>query len=519
MAQQKRVVSSNMNNLQSSRSHLIVDIILENIDLEEPGQNFSSKLRFVDLAGSEKALLESKYTLREGSNINKSLLSLTNCINILSDNSQKQQKNGKFIPYRNSKLTRLLKDSLGGSNPISMIVCLSPNSIYLDESLNSIKYAQKAKMINTPVQRDRNWSNVPVYKEENYQKRIEQLEKECKCLQSALRTRKSTSLIVEKSLNLEQLIKQSTSDSIDLTQDPDTAFNHIPSRIQDFFELIKDNEEKLTSLRRSLLEIDEMVSLKDEHINILQNEIDSIETDQSDYYKDSTVQELFKTLQTDVNNLEEYLDLKECALSQIKELENLVDSNKAMFDHFIKSNITDVLNKFNVKIVFLDQKNSKLLTEVKISEKKINQLSNYLQSSNQTKIDLQEKLNWLEIENAANEQLIQELKTENENLKNYGPKFATNDNSSRTLCKFIKTVTNQQQLADSKDTLVSFKTTNSLNKQFSEQTDLLAQQIEMIDKSSDLNLSKLIKNESNKSINLRQLSDITSQVLSTILNV
>jgi kinesin family protein 18/19 len=65
-------------------------------------------------------------------------------------------------------LTRLLKDSLGGSNPISMIVCLSPNSIYLDESLNSIKYAQKAKMINTPVQRDRNWSNVPVYKEENY---------------------------------------------------------------------------------------------------------------------------------------------------------------------------------------------------------------------------------------------------------------------------------------------------------------------------------------------------------------
>jgi hypothetical protein len=52
--------------------------------------------------------------------------------------------------------------------------------------------------------------------------------------------------------------------------------------------------------------------------------------------------------------LEEYLDLKECVLSQIKELENLVDSNKAMFDHLIKSNITDVLNKFNVKIVFLD---------------------------------------------------------------------------------------------------------------------------------------------------------------------
>lgn len=127
----------------------------------------------MDLAGSEKALLEDKSALREGSNINKSLLSLTNCINILSENSQRGAKTSKFIPYRNSKLTRILKDSLGGSSPISLIVCLSPNSIYLDESLNSIKYAEKAMMIRTPVIRDRDWNQVPVYKEQNYQKRIE----------------------------------------------------------------------------------------------------------------------------------------------------------------------------------------------------------------------------------------------------------------------------------------------------------------------------------------------------------
>ena len=166
----------------SSRSHLIVEIVLENVNPEDESQNFTSKLRFVDLAGSEKALMDSKSKLREGRNINKSLLSLTNCINILSENSQKSPKNASFIPYRNSKLTRILKDSLGGSNPISMIVCLSPNSIYLDESMNSIKYAQKAKMINAPIHRARNWTKTPVYKEENYQKRIEQLEKECKDL-------------------------------------------------------------------------------------------------------------------------------------------------------------------------------------------------------------------------------------------------------------------------------------------------------------------------------------------------
>jgi hypothetical protein len=82
-----------MNNLQSSRSHLIVELTLENLDLEDESQNFKSKMRFVDLAGSEKALVESRNTIREGRNINKSLLSLTNCINILSENSQKSSKN------------------------------------------------------------------------------------------------------------------------------------------------------------------------------------------------------------------------------------------------------------------------------------------------------------------------------------------------------------------------------------------------------------------------------------------
>lgn len=87
LAQEKRIVSSNLNNLQSSRSHLIVELTLENVNSFDESKNFKSKMRFVDLAGSEKALIESKNTIREGRNINKSLLSLTNCINILSENS------------------------------------------------------------------------------------------------------------------------------------------------------------------------------------------------------------------------------------------------------------------------------------------------------------------------------------------------------------------------------------------------------------------------------------------------
>jgi len=59
----------------------------------------------------------------EGANINKSLLALANCINILSD----KRKKGAFVPYRDSKLTRLLKDSLGGNTKSIMVACISPN--------------------------------------------------------------------------------------------------------------------------------------------------------------------------------------------------------------------------------------------------------------------------------------------------------------------------------------------------------------------------------------------------------
>ena len=111
-AQDRRIVCPNLNNLTSSRSHVIVELTLT---VAEAGDLRKSRLRFVDLAGSEKVVsgqqvyVDEKDLTHEGSNINKSLLSLTNCINILSD--EKKRAAG-FVPYRNSKLTRILKDSL-----------------------------------------------------------------------------------------------------------------------------------------------------------------------------------------------------------------------------------------------------------------------------------------------------------------------------------------------------------------------------------------------------------------------
>ncbi len=86
--------------------------------------------------------------MTEGANINKSLLALGNCINSLGENYKKS----RHIPYRNSKLTRLLKDSLGGNCKTVMIANISPTEATFEETLNTLKYANRAKNIKTQVQ-------------------------------------------------------------------------------------------------------------------------------------------------------------------------------------------------------------------------------------------------------------------------------------------------------------------------------------------------------------------------------
>lgn len=81
----------------------------------------------------------------EGAKINRSLLALANCINALGDKNKK----GFFVPYRDSKLTRLLKDSLGGNCKTVMISNISPASSQFEETINSLKYANRAKNIKT----------------------------------------------------------------------------------------------------------------------------------------------------------------------------------------------------------------------------------------------------------------------------------------------------------------------------------------------------------------------------------
>ncbi|XP_026402479.1 kinesin-like protein KIN-8A isoform X1 [Papaver somniferum] len=133
-------------NETSSRSHAILQVVAE-YRVRHASMNVVNrvgKLSLIDLAGSERALATDQRTLRslEGANINRSLLALSSCINALVEGK-------KHIPYRNSKLTQLLKDSLGGVCNTVMIANISPSNISFGETQNTLHWADRAKEIRT----------------------------------------------------------------------------------------------------------------------------------------------------------------------------------------------------------------------------------------------------------------------------------------------------------------------------------------------------------------------------------
>ncbi|XP_076756121.1 kinesin-like protein KIF12 isoform X1 [Xylocopa sonorina] len=144
-----RAVGSHNMNDHSSRSHTILTVSITSEQQMDNSVFISrqGKINFVDLAGSEmtkKTQSEGK-TLEEANNINKSLMVLGYCISSLSDGKRK----GGHIPYRDSKLTKLLADSLAGNGVTLMIACVSPVRSNASETLNTLRYAARVKKIRT----------------------------------------------------------------------------------------------------------------------------------------------------------------------------------------------------------------------------------------------------------------------------------------------------------------------------------------------------------------------------------
>ena len=162
---QKRTVGKTNANEASSRSHALLKINIENKDKEGPNSTnvICGRFILVDLAGSEKTnsvinnnsnnnnnkknVNKNNVRQQEGANINKSLLNLGICINALASKS-------KFIPWRNSKLTHILKDCIGGNSRIVMISTISPSLFCVDETFNTLNYSNRAKNITTIIKKN-----------------------------------------------------------------------------------------------------------------------------------------------------------------------------------------------------------------------------------------------------------------------------------------------------------------------------------------------------------------------------
>ncbi|CAK9863173.1 unnamed protein product [Sphagnum jensenii] len=184
----RRKTESTDANATSSRSHAVLEIIVKRKQRNQyRSQILRGKLALVDLAGSERASETNNagQKLRDGANINKSLLALANCINALG----KQQKKGlAYVPYRNSKLTRLLKDGLSGNSRTVMVATVSSSADQYHHTTNTLKYADRAKEIKTHIQTNVGTVDAHVA---DYQRMIDNLQVEVSQLRRELADKES----------------------------------------------------------------------------------------------------------------------------------------------------------------------------------------------------------------------------------------------------------------------------------------------------------------------------------------
>lgn len=182
----RRKTESTEANATSSRSHAVLEITVKRTPRNHyKVQQMKAKLSLVDLAGSERAAETNNagQKLRDGANINRSLLALANCINALG----KQARN-VYVPYRNSKLTRLLKDGLSGNSRTAMIATVAAASDQYHHSINTLKYADRAKEIKTHIVQNVGTVESHVT---DYQKIIDHLQGEVQVLKAKLADRPS----------------------------------------------------------------------------------------------------------------------------------------------------------------------------------------------------------------------------------------------------------------------------------------------------------------------------------------
>ncbi|KAL5713567.1 hypothetical protein ACHQM5_015631 [Ranunculus cassubicifolius] len=256
MCEAQRQIGETTLNEMSSRSHQILRLTIESSAREFMGKDNSSTLSasvdFVDLAGSERAsqTLSAGTRLKEGCHINRSLLTLGTVVRKLS-----KGRNG-HIPYRDSKLTRILQCSLGGNARTAIICTISPARSHVEQSRNTLSFANCAKEVATNAQVNVVMSDKALVK--HLQKELARLEGELTGLGSTSPSLDSAALLREKDLQIEKMEKEIQ----DLKLQRDLAQSRLGNLVQSgddqALELL-DESDQYPRLRAPLTVVDEPV--------------------------------------------------------------------------------------------------------------------------------------------------------------------------------------------------------------------------------------------------------------------
>ena len=369
---QARAMGETRSNQFSSRSHAIISISIES---QKKARNFKdkilmSKFFIVDLAGSERAAVSDNKGIRmhEGGKINKSLLALGNCINMLRGNNT-----GAFIPYRDSKLTRLLKDSLGGNTKTVMIACISPGIDSYEGTINTLKYAQRAKRINKTVVR--NVKEVEAHIGE-YKNIINSLKTEIDSLKKTLKERDEEILELKERPaidNIYEELKKLDNEKLETEASEDVSA-----------ELIVKSEEQY-EMKQSLKELNELSKQNNEALSKLQGKVDATGESEEEI---RALKENMKRNEEIQRQIEESLELNIKAQRQLIE----IAANKSHKNDLSMQLSIKTLSLEKAKLAMQNQQLKKISKEAQEQcEEKDKELEELRKELERTKKELGEK--------------------------------------------------------------------------------------------------------------------------------
>ena len=507
--------ATNMNDV-SSRSHAVFVITVEQMTTETiNGQTHTQikvgKLNLVDLAGSERVRVTGAtgQQLEESKKINKSLSCLGNVINALTD-----QKNRIHIPYRDSKLTRLLEDSLGGNCKTTMIAMISPAHDAFNESLSTLYFAQRAKKI----------QNRPIVNEDlNNRALIRQYETELKNLRNELERK-------NKMLQSNELVMQLQEEKKQALEDKNEAIKELEKASRQY---LLEREEKLNLEKKIQMMNSQMIigghkieetpqfqsALKNQ-LKVYENKIQEIEKEKQKIEEDKINNEQYKDLlfkQRDIMYaLTNKLNERDEAIAQLQEeietFEDVEENNNLLSSRINQLEAILIKNKIPLPpqtTINNNNKNNNNVNSPSSNKKKYGSDKTYLpyEAENNYKQFENQPLIMLSPDEKVNElrNIIQEQENKINFLDNLSQKFMNtlNQDGILDINKLLSQMESTNDLYNKINDLNAKN--NNLENKISEQNSIinnLNEQIEKESKNDEIILNDMKKNVMNQIENL-----------------